>query len=92
MTFDHMPMCPEVFSLKWRRNELGGVSNQRRLDYLLNRMFRRRQKKTSMLCVTGLCEGNSPGTGDFPLKGPVTRKVFPFQDVIMLYPNQEKPE
>ena len=24
------------------------------------------QKKTSMIRVTGLCAGNSPGTGEFP--------------------------
>ena len=41
------------------------------------------QKKTSKLRVTGLCEGNSPATGDSPHKGPVTRKMFPFDDVIM---------
>ena len=33
---------------------------------LLNRLFRRRSKKTSKLRVTGLCEGNSPVTGEFP--------------------------
>ena len=27
---------------------------------------RRRSKKTSKLCVTGLCEGNLPVTGEFP--------------------------
>ena len=27
---------------------------------------RPRSKKTSKLCVTGLCVGNSPGTGEFP--------------------------
>ena len=27
---------------------------------------RHRSKKTSKLCVTGLCEGNSPVTGEFP--------------------------
>ena len=27
---------------------------------------RRRSKKTSKLRVTGLCAGNSPGTGEFP--------------------------
>ena len=32
----------------------------------LNRLFRRRSKKTSKLRVTGLCVGNSPGTGKFP--------------------------
>ena len=33
---------------------------------LFNRLFRRRSKKTSMPRVTGLCEGNSPVTGEFP--------------------------
>ena len=36
------------------------------VDGLLNRLFRRRSKKTSKLRVTGLCEGNSPATGEFP--------------------------
>ena len=44
---------------------------------------RRRSKKTSKLCVTGLCEGNSPVTGEFSNKGTVTRKMFPFDGVIM---------
>ena len=50
----------------WRHNERDGVSNPRRLDCLLNRLFRRRSKKTSKLCVTCLCEGNPPVTGGFP--------------------------
>ena len=33
---------------------------------LTNGLFRRRSKKTSKLRVTGLCEGNSPVTGEFP--------------------------
>ena len=45
---------------------------------------RRRSKKTSKLPVTGLCAGNSPVTGEFPAQRPVTRKMFPFDDVIML--------
>ena len=44
---------------------------------------RRRLKKTSKLRVTGLCERNSPVAGTSPHKGPVTRKMFPFDDVIM---------
>ena len=52
--------------LEWRHNEHGGVSNYRYLDYLLNRLFRRRSKKTSKLRVAGLCEWNSPVTGEFP--------------------------
>ena len=40
--------------------------NQQPHDCLLNRLFRRRSKKTSKFCVTGLCAGNSPVTGEFP--------------------------
>ena len=41
------------------------------------------QRKHQKLRATGLCEGNSPMTGEVPHKGPVTRKMFPFDDVIM---------
>ena len=42
------------------------MSNHRRPDCLLNRLFRRRSKKTSKLCATGLCEGNPPVIVGFP--------------------------
>ena len=41
------------------------------------------QRKHQKLCVTGLCVGNSPGQVNSPHKWPVTRKMFPFDDVIM---------
>ena len=53
-------------SLWWRQNGRDSVSNHQPHDCLLNRLFRRRSKKTSKLRVTGLCVGNSPGTGEFP--------------------------
>ena len=53
-------------TLRWRRNGRDSVSNHQPHDCLLNRLFRRRSKKTSKLRVTGLCAGNSPGTGEFP--------------------------
>ena len=53
-------------TLQCRHNERNGVSNHTRLDCLLDRLFRRRSKKTSKLRVTGLCAGNSPVTGEFP--------------------------
>ena len=53
-------------TLQWRHNERDGVSNDQPHDCLLNHLFRRRSKKTSKLCVTGLSEGNSPVTGEFP--------------------------
>ena len=53
-------------SLRWRHNDHAGVSNHQPHGCLLNRLFRRKSKKTSKLHVTGLCAGNSPGTGEFP--------------------------
>ena len=50
-----------VHSLQWRHNERDGVLNHQPHDCLLNRLFRRRSKKTSKLRVTGLWAGNSPG-------------------------------
>ena len=72
-----------VLSLHWRHNDHDGVSHHHPNGCLLNRLFRRRSKKTSKLRVTGLCVGNSPGPVNSPHKGPVTRKMFPFDDVIM---------
>ena len=70
-------------TLQWRHDERDGVSSYRRLDCLLNHLFRRRSNKTSKLRVTGLCEGNPPVTGGFPSQRPVTRKIVPFGDVDM---------
>ena len=77
--FNHVHFEP----LHWRHNDHDGVSNHQPHGCLLNRSFRRRSKKTSKLRVTGVCVGNSPGSVNSPHKGPVTRKMFPFDDVIM---------
>ena len=52
-------------TLRWRHNGRDNVSNHQTHDCLLNRLFRRRSKKTSKLRVTGLCAWNSPVTGEF---------------------------
>ena len=52
---------------QWRHNERDGVSNHQPRDCLLNRVFSRRSKKTSNLRFTGLCEGNSPVTGELSI-------------------------
>ena len=64
-------------SLQWRHNGHDSVSNHQPHDCLLSRLFRRRSKKTLKLSATGLCLGNSPH------KWPITRKMFPFNYVIM---------
>ena len=40
--------------------------NNRRLNCLLNRLFRRRSQKAPTPRATGLCGGNSPVIGEFP--------------------------
>ena len=53
-------------SLQWRHNGCNGVSNHQPHDCLRSLLFRCRSKKISKLRVTGLNEGNSPMTGEFP--------------------------
>ena len=67
-----------VLALQWHHNERNGVLNQRRPHCLIACLFRRRSKETSKLRVTDLSVVNSPH------KEPVTRKMFPFDDVFMV--------
>ena len=77
-------------SLQWCYNECDGVSNHRRLDCLLNRLLRRRSKKTLKLRVTDPCEANSLVTGEFPSQRASNAEMVPFDDVIM-YKNDTIP-
>ena len=56
----------EILLLPWRGNERDCVSDHQPFDCLLNCLFRHRSNNTSKLRVTGLCEGNSLVTGEFP--------------------------
>ena len=58
-------LCAANLALQWRHNGHDSVSYHQPRDFLFNHLFRRRSKKTQ-LRVTGLCAGNSPGTGEFP--------------------------
>ena len=73
------------YSLWWRHNGRDGVSNHQPNDCLLNRLYRRRSKKTSKLRVTGLLRGIHRWPVNSPHKWPVTLKMSPFDDVIMLH-------
>ena len=63
-------------TLEWRCNGCDGVSNHQPHDCLLNGLFRHRSKKTSKLHFTGFCEGNSPGTGEFPAQMASNGEMF----------------
>ena len=71
-------------TVQWRHNGCDGVSNHQPHYSLLNRLFRRRSKKTSKLRVTCLCvRGIHRWPVNSPHIWPVTRTMFPFDDVIM---------
>ena len=75
--------CGPELSLRWRHNGRDSVWNHQPHDCLLNRLFSRRSKKTSKLRVTGLCAGNSPGTGEFPAQMASNAKMFPLRDDVI---------
>ena len=79
------PLMPDFhMSFQWRHNGRDFVTKHQPPDCFLNRLFRRRSKKTSKLRVTGLCAENSPGPVNSPHKWPATRKMFLFDDAIMV--------
>ena len=75
--------CWPRMTLQWLHNGHGSVSNHQPYDCLLNGLFKRRSKKTSKLRVTGFVQGIHRRPVNSPHKWPVTRKMFPFDDVIM---------
>ena len=72
------------YVLQWRHNGRDGVSNHRRLDGLLSRLFRRRSKKHQSSASLAFVRGIHRWQLVSPHKGQVTGKTFPFDDVIMI--------
>ena len=70
--------------LRWRHNGRDSDSNHQPHSCLLHRLFRRRSRKTSKLRALALVWGIHRGSVNSPHKWPVTRKMFPFDDVIMI--------
>ena len=62
-----LPMLSRM-SLQWRHYQRDSVSNHQSDDCLFNCLLDQRSKKTPKLRVTGLCAGNSPVTGEFPVQ------------------------
>ena len=58
-------------TLHWHHNGRDGFSNHETQPFTQAQI-----KENVKLCVTGLCVGNSPVTGEFPHKYPVKRKTF----------------
>ena len=75
--------CPLDCTLQWHHNGLAGVSNHQPHHCLFSRVLRSRSKKTSKLRATGLCAGIHRWLVNSSHKWPITRKMFPLDDVIM---------
>ena len=73
---------PDKSSLERCNDECGGVSNHRRLDCLLNRLFKRRSQKYQSSASLIFVKGVYRWPVGPPPTGPATRKMFPLNDVI----------
>ena len=71
----------------WRYNERNGVSNYRRLDCLLNRLFWCRYEKKHESYASLPLWGEFTGEWIHHTKGQWRGKKFPFDDVIMICSN-----
>ena len=81
---DDMNLFPLPYQYHYDDVRMGAIASQiTSLTIVYSTVYSDADKKTSKLRVTGLCVGNSPGEVTSPHKGPVTRKMFPFDDVIM---------
>ena len=81
-------MWPDDATLQRRHNECDGVSNHRCPDCLLNHLSRYISKKTRKLqssASVDLVRGIHRWPVDSPHKGPITQKMFPFHDGIMMH-------
>ena len=73
----------QICSIQWRHNERDNVSNYRRLDCLLNLCSVADQRKQQNSASLPFVRGIHRRPVNSPHKGPVTRKTFPCEDVIM---------
>ena len=70
--------------LQWRHNEHHGVSNHRRFDCSFNHLCRRRSKERQTSASLAFERGIHRWPVNSPHKGPVTLKMLPFDDFIVI--------
>ena len=76
--------CKYSITLQWRHNGRDGVSNDQPRHCLLNRIFRCSQRKHQSSASLAFVWGIHQWPVNSPHKWSVTRKMFPFDDVIMM--------
>ena len=72
-------------TLHWRHNERDGVWNPQSRDCSLSRLFRRRTREHQSTAPLAVGRWIHRWPVNSPYKGPVRRKIFPFDDAIMSY-------
>ena len=84
---ENIHMCISILNgtmaLQWRHNEHDCVSNHQSHQCLLNRYLGADQRKHQSSASLAFVRGSHRRPVNSPHKGPVTRKMFPFDDVIM---------
>ena len=76
-----LAMWHSDITLEWRHNGRDGVSNHQPYHCLLNSLSRRRSKKTSCHASLAFVWGIHRWLVNSPHKRPVTRNMFPFDDI-----------
>ena len=74
-----------TWTLQWRHNGRDSVSNHQPRECLLIRLIRQDQRKHQSSASLAFVRGIHRRPVNSPHKGPVMRKMFPFDDVIMEY-------
>ena len=77
------------FTSRWRHNELDGAFTHQPREFLLNRYSRADQRKHQSSASLAFVWGIHRWPVSSPHKGSVTRKMFPFDDVFMIYAIQQ---
>ena len=93
-SLNHMRQLRTVYINCGNVNDRYDVSNYQSTECLFNSLFKLTTKEHQTSALLALCDGNPPVTGGSQHRGPVTRKMFPFDDVIMINnykTNQKKP-
>ena len=72
-----------ICTIYYSHNGRYGVSDHQSQHCLLNRLFRRDQRKHQSSASLAFMRGIHRWPVNSPHKGPLTRKMFPFDDVIM---------
>ena len=85
VTYVRINKLDHHWSLQWRHNGHDSVSNHQTYHCLLNRLFSADQRKYQNSASLAFVRGIHRRPVNSPHKWPVTRKMFPFDDVIMFW-------